>query len=49
MRERWLDNIENNLKEDEDERMDKEDEQRAVETGCKGGQGSPRAVAPSGR
>jgi hypothetical protein len=30
--------------------MDSEDEeQRAVETGCRGGQGSPRAVAPSGR
>jgi hypothetical protein len=30
--------------------MEREDEgQRTVETGCRGGQGSPRAVVPSGR
>jgi hypothetical protein len=30
--------------------MEREDEGwRAVETGCRGGQGSPKAVAPSGR
>jgi hypothetical protein len=30
--------------------MEREDEgQKAVETGCRGGQGSPRAVAPTGR
>jgi hypothetical protein len=30
--------------------MEREDEgERAVETGCRGGQGSPSAVVPSGR
>ena len=34
----------------EDKAVDREDErQRAMETGCWGGQGSPRAVAPRGR
>jgi hypothetical protein len=30
--------------------MEREDEvKKAVETGCRGGQGSPKAVVPSGR
>jgi hypothetical protein len=29
--------------------MERDEEWRAVETGCRGGQGSPRAVVPSGR
>jgi len=38
------------LESNEDKTVDREDErQRAMETGCWGGQSSPRAVAPRGR
>jgi len=42
----WRSRLESN----EDKAVDREDERRrAMETGCWGGQGSPRAVAPRGR
>jgi hypothetical protein len=39
-RMRWLDEVESDLK-----KMEEDEGWRAVETGCRGGQGSPRAVA----
>jgi len=45
-----MDGWRSRLQSNEGNVVDKEDErQRAVETGCWGGQGSPRAVAQRGR
>jgi hypothetical protein len=46
---RWLDDVESDLKKMEVKGWKEKMRERAVETGCRGGQGSPRAVVPSGR